>query len=62
MKFLDTNLTTEQFVDALEKFEAELPKLFQEWDTIPSELQNEYLDQMSWVLNQAATFIRQKSK
>ena len=62
MKFLDTNITTEQFAEGLEKFEAELPKLLDEWATIDSDLQEEYLDQMSWALKQAAAFIRQKSE
>ena len=62
MKFLDTNITTEQFVEGLEKFEAELPKLLAEWDTIDPDLQEEYIAQMSWALKQAATFIREKSK
>lgn len=60
MKFLDTNITVDNFVSSLRNLDSELPKLLQEWDSIDPELQTEYLDQISWLLNKAAEYIETK--
>jgi hypothetical protein len=61
MKFLNTNLTVEDFVASLAKLEKELPKLLNEWSSLDPVLQDEYSDQMSWALNKAAEFIKNHS-
>jgi hypothetical protein len=53
MRFLDTNISVDNFVSSLRRLDTELPKLFQEWDSFDPELQEEYLDQISWLLNKA---------
>jgi hypothetical protein len=57
MKFLDTNITVDNFVSSLRNLDSELPKLLTEWDSLDPELQAEYLDQMSWLLDKAAEYI-----
>jgi hypothetical protein len=63
MKFLDTNITVENFVSTLRNLSEEgIHKLLLEWDSIDQELQEEYLDQFSWLLNKAAEFIEKTSE
>jgi hypothetical protein len=62
MRFLDTNITVDNFVSSLRNLKDNLPKLLMEWETIEPELQEEYLDQISWLLNKAAEFIEKQPK
>lgn len=61
MKFLNTNITIDDFVAALDNLDKELPKLLNEWVSLDPILQEEYSDQMSWLLNKAAEFIKNHS-
>ena len=57
MKFLDTNITVDSFTNSLTKMAEKLPELLNDWPGIEEDLREEYLDQMSWLLNKAAEFI-----
>jgi len=61
MKFLNTNITIDDFVAALDNLDEELPKLLNEWTSLDPILQEEYSGQMSWLLNKAAEFIKNHS-
>lgn len=60
MKFLDTNITVQQFVDGLRKSSDNLNGLFYDWTTLDEKLQIEYLIQMyqlQWLLTKSAEYI-----
>jgi len=61
MKFLDTNLTVEDFISSLRKAKDNLPGLLNEWDSIDYDLQAEYIDQLQWAFEKAAEFIEKHS-
>lgn len=45
------NLTLNQYIQGLEDSAVELPKLLAEWDTIHEYLQEEYAEQLRWLLD-----------
>ena len=44
------NITLDQYLDGFEKSMAVLPKLLNEWYTIDQELQQEYSEQLAWLI------------
>jgi hypothetical protein len=62
MKFLDTNITVENFVSGLRKTKDNIPAVIDTWQDIDPELQEEYLDQLTWLLEKSAEFIEKESQ
>lgn len=54
MKFLDTNLTGKEFILALKRSQENLPGVMLEWANLDEDLQQEYLQQLCWMLGKAA--------
>jgi hypothetical protein len=44
------NLTLDQYIEGLERSAKELPAVLIEWDTIDEELQENYSEQLTWML------------
>ena len=44
------NLTLDQYIDGLERSARDLPSVLVEWDDLSAELQEEYADQLLWML------------
>lgn len=57
MKFLDTNITIDNFVSSLKKTEENLPELIYNWSTLDEELQESYMEDLCWMLRKAAEYI-----
>jgi len=45
------NLTLDQYLNGLERSVRELPAVLLEWDDIEPDLQDEYVDQLTWMLH-----------
>lgn len=45
------NITIDQYVKGFEDSVIKLPEVFREWDRIDPELQEEYADQLNWMIN-----------
>ena len=60
MKFLDTNITVENFISSLKKTKEELPKVISDWKNLDEELQIEYLDQLGWMLTKTVEYMEKK--
>lgn len=56
-KFDDTNLTTAQFVEGLRRFSRDAGQLIFDWPTFDSDLQEEYLENLKWMIDKAADYI-----
>ena len=56
-KFDDTNLTTAQFVEGLRRFSRDSGQLIFDWPTFDSDLQEEYLENLKWMIDKAADYI-----
>lgn len=61
-KFLDTNLSVDNFTSSLRNLPEKLSQLIDDWDMLDDQLKLEYLDQLTWIMNKAADFITQHSK
>jgi len=48
------NLTIDQFLSSVERSVRELPTVVREWHSIDDDLQQEYADQLSWLLGSYA--------
>lgn len=54
------NISIDQFIGSLAKIARELPLLIEDWNTIEPELQEEYIDQIRWMLNKSGELLKMK--